>query len=137
MQMQQMFMALVATLSVLSGPILARADESAPPPRPGKEFCKENPGKCEEARTRRQEFCTANPEKCEQLKARRAERREFCKANPETCKEQRAQMKARRAEMQAKCQADAARCDEMKDQARKKFQDRMGNPPPPAPIPAK
>jgi len=137
MQIQRMFVVLVATLTILSSPILVRADESAPPPRPGKEFCKENPGKCEEARARRQEFCTANPEKCEQMKAKRAERREFCKANPEKCKEQREELKERRAEMQARCQADPAKCEEMKDQARKRFQDRMGGPPPTAPPAAK
>ncbi|MSR09498.1 MAG: hypothetical protein EXR82_08275 [Gammaproteobacteria bacterium] len=119
MQIQRLFVVLVATLTILSSPILVRADESAPPPRPGKEFCK------------------ANPEKCEQMQARRAARREFCQANPEKCQEQRAQLKERRAELQAKCQADPAKCEEMKDQARKRFQDRMGGPPPPAPPPAK
>jgi len=133
MRMQQIFLAVIATASFLGAPLLAQADDDAPPPRQGKEFCKDNPGKCDEARARRQEFCTENPEKCEQMKAKRAERREFCKANPEKCKEQREAMKARRAEMQAKCQADPARCDEMKDQARKQFQDRMGAAPPPAP----
>ena len=126
----------VALAMVLCSPLATLADDG-PPPMPGREFCKENPGKCEEARARRQEFCTANPEKCEQMKARRAERREFCQANPEKCQEQREQMKARRAELQAKCQADPVKCDEMKDQSRKRFQDRMGGPPPPVPSPAK
>ena len=108
MRMQQIFLAVIATASVLGAPLLAQADVSSPPPLPGKEFCKDNPGKCDEARARRQEFCAENPDKCEQMKAKRAERREFCKANPEKCKEQREAMKARRAEMQAKCQADPA-----------------------------
>ena len=134
MRLQQILFSVIAIASFLGSPLSALADDDQPPPRPGKEFCKENPGKCAEARARHQEFCTANPEKCEQMKQKRAERREFCTANPEKCKEQREAMKARRAEMQAKCQADPAKCDEMKEQARKKFQDRMGTaPPPPAP----
>lgn len=114
MRMQQVLFGVIASASFLGSPLSALADDDQPPPRPGKEFCKENPGKCEEARARRQEFCKANPEKC---------------------KEQRAAMKAKRAEMQAKCQADPAKCEEMKAEARKKFQDKMGGQPPPAPPP--
>ena len=118
MHMQRILLSFVAMASFLGSPLVALADDG-PPPMPGREFCNENPGKCE------------------QMKAKRAERREFCKANPEKCKEQREQLKERRAELQARCQADPARCDEMQDQARKRFQDRMGGPPPPAPPPAK
>jgi hypothetical protein len=132
MRNQQVLLTVIATVSLLGSPLVTKADDGGPPPQPGKEFCKENPGKCEEARARHREFCQANPDKCEQMKDKRAERREYCKANPEKCKEQREQM-------QAKCKADPSRCEEMKDQARKKFQDWMGGPPsptPPTPPPA-
>ncbi len=134
MRMQQFLIAATATAGLLCSPLLALADDGGPPPLPRKEFCKENPGKCDEARARRREFCATNPEKCEQqreqLKAKRAERQEFCKANPEKCEAQREQMKAKRAEMQARCKADPGKCEEMKQEARKKSQDRMGGPPP-------
>lgn len=130
MRMQQILIAIIATASFLGAPLVVQADEDGPPPHQGKDFCKENPGKCEEARARRQEFCKEHPDKCEQMKEKRAERREFCKASPEKCKEQREQMQARKAEIQAKCKADPAKCEELKEEARKKFQDRMGSPPP-------
>jgi|GEM_PF-1441359 len=118
MHMKKILFGVVAIAVFLGSPLAALAADGPPPPRPGQEFCKDNPGKCEEAR------------------AKRAERREFCKANPEKCKEQREQLQAKRAELQAKCQADPAKCTEMKDQARKKFQGKMAAPPPP-PRPAK
>jgi|CXWL01.1.fsa_nt_gi hypothetical protein len=123
MQIQQILATVITIVSVLSGSLLARADDSSLPPQPRKEFCKENPDKCKEAQARRQEFCATNPEQCEQMKHRRAERREFCKANPEKCKEQREQIKA-------KCDADPAKCQEIKDQARQKMQGRMDAAPP-------
>ena len=134
MQMQQILYSVIASVGVLGSPLLARADDGGPPPIPRNEVCKENPGKCDEDRARRQEFCKANPEKCkeqrEQMQAKRSERQEFCKANPEKCEKQPEQMKAKRAELQAKCEADPARCDEMKEEARKKMQDWMDGPPP-------
>ena len=82
-------------------PCLATADDG-PPRVPGKGWCKDNPGKCDEARARRQEYCKANAEACKQqrmqAKQKRAERKAFCKDNPETCEQQREQMKAKRAE---------------------------------------
>ena len=136
MRLQHRLFALLATSSLMAGALSALADDGAPPPLPHKEFCKDNPGKCEEARAKRQEFCKTSPEKCEQMKQKHAERREFCKANPEKCKKQREEMHARRAEMEARCKADPAKCEEMKDQARQKMHDWMGKPPP-APPPAK
>ena len=95
-----------------------------PPPMPRNEVCKENPGKCDEARARREEFCKANPQKCEeqreQMKAKKAERQEFCKANPETCKEQREQMKQKRAERQEFCKANPEKCEEQREQMKAK-----------------
>jgi hypothetical protein len=127
--MQQFLIAATATAGLLCSPLLALADDGGPPPLPRKEFCKENPGKCEEARTKRREFCAANPEKCkqqrEQMQARRAEMQARCDADPARCEE----MKARRAEMQAKCKADPEKCEAMKQEARKKYQDWMGGPP--------
>lgn len=130
MRMQQILITVAATATLLCSPLLALADDGGPPPLPRKEFCKENPGKCEEARAKRREFCATNPEKCEQMKAKRAERREFCKANPEKCKEQRKQMKAKRAEMQARCKEDPAMCEKMMTGEHKKSQDQKGAPPP-------
>ncbi|MDH4023388.1 MAG: hypothetical protein OEV14_09700, partial [Gammaproteobacteria bacterium] len=76
MRMQQFLIAITATASLLCSPLAAAGDDGGPPPLPRKEFCKENPGKCEEARARRRDFCAANPEKCEQrreeMKAKRA-----------------------------------------------------------------
>jgi hypothetical protein len=136
--MQQALISAIAIIAVLGSPLVASAGDQGggPPPMPRNEVCKEDPGKCDEARARREEFCKANPQKCEeqreQMKAKRAERQEFCKANPETCKEQREQMKAKRAEMQARCEADPAKCDAMKAEARKNMKGRMGGPPPKA-----
>jgi len=121
---------LAGVAGLLLGARLALADEGSPPPSPpampGRQFCQENPGKCEEARAKHQAFCQENPEKCEQIKQKRAERRAFCKQNPEKCQEQRAQMKARRAEMKEKCAADPAKCQEMKQQMRERMQQRHG-----------
>jgi len=107
---------------LLLGATLALADDvsPSPPPMPGPRFCRENPGKCEEARARREAFCQENPQKCEQMKQKRAKRHAFCQENPEKCDEQRAQMKARR-------------CDEMKQQMRERVQQRHGSAPEPAP----
>jgi hypothetical protein len=113
------------------------APPATPPPSgPGsghmREFCKQNPGKCEEARAKHAAFCQENPEKCEQMKQRRAERQAYCEQNPEKCEQQRAQMKQHRAEMQAKCAADPAKCQEMKQQMRGHFQGKHGSGPSPA-----
>jgi hypothetical protein len=105
-------LALVSITGLWFGVGPARADDLSPPPRPGREFCKENPGKCEEARARHAAFCQENPQKCEQARQRRAERRERCKQDPEKCAEQKAAMKKRREERQARCQADPSQCDE-------------------------
>ena len=105
----------------------ALGEEGAPPPGPpSAEFCKENPGKCEEAREKHAAWCKENPEKCDQLKQKRAERREFCKQNPEKCEQQRAKMRERRDELKAKCEADPERCEEMKQQARERGKARRG-----------
>lgn len=116
----------LAALCLLAGTVQASEHQGGgPPPLPRKEFCQENPGKCEEARARRKEWCAANPDKCDQLKAKRKERKEFCKANPEKCKEQRAALKAKRDELRAKCQADPKRCDELKQDARDRFERKL------------
>jgi len=129
MRMQQLLFSVIASVGVLGTPLVASADEGGgPPPLPRKEVCKENPGKCDEARARRREFCQANPEKCKQMEEKRAQRREFCKANPAKCKAQREQMRAKRAEMRARCEADPARCEDKKDEARERVKDRKGGP---------
>lgn len=119
---------LASIAGLLLGASLALADDATPGPSPGhmREFCKENPGKCEEAKAKHAAFCKENPEKCEQMKQRRAERRAFCKENPEKCAEQRAQMKQRHAEMKAKCEADPAKCQEMKQQMRERMREKHG-----------
>jgi hypothetical protein len=121
----------IVGLLLLASPV--RAEDPTTPPPDRAEFCKQNPGKCEEARAKRDAFCKENPEKCEQVRQKRAERREFCKQNPEKCAEQRERMKQRRAEMQAKCAADPAKCEEMKKERRERFQKRHGGGSPPAP----
>ena len=98
MNLRPAFLVIAATASLLLGATAVQADE-ATPPKPGQEYCKENPQKCEEARANRKEFCTANPEKC---------------------KEQREQMKA-------KCKADPAKCDQMKQEMREKYKGMHGS----------
>ena len=85
------------------------------------EWCKENPGKCQEAREKHAAFCKENPERCAEMKAKRAEREAYCKENPATCAEQREKYKQHRAEMKAKCEADPAKCEEMKQARREKL----------------
>ena len=109
MRTQQFLITVTVAAGLLCSPLIAVAADGGPPPVPRNEVCKENPGKCDEARAKRQEFCAANPQKCEQ---------------------QREQMKAKRAEMQARCKADPDKCEQMKQEARKNHQDRMGGPPP-------
>ena len=114
------------------GASLALADDVAPAGHPGgpgggSEWCKENPGKCEEARAKHEAFCKENPEKCEQWNQKRAEREAYCKDNPQKCAEQREQFKQHRAEMKAKCEADPAKCEEMKQARRERFMKRHGN----------
>ena len=128
MYLRPAFLVIAATASVMLGATALQADETGTPPRPGREYCKENPGKCEEAKAQRKEFCTANPEKCkeqrEQMKARRAERQEKCQADPQKCEQMKQEMRQRRDEMKAKCAADPAKCEEMKQQMRQKHQGR-------------
>jgi len=132
MSPRKTLLGLASIAGLLFGARLALADDAAPPPTtspsPGhmREFCKQNPGKCEEAKAKHAAFCKENPEKCEQLKQKRAERRAYCKQNPEKCQEQRAQMQQHRAEMQAKCAADPEKCQEMKQQMRERMQQRHG-----------
>ena len=134
MSLHKILLGLTASAGLLLGTGLALAEDAAPPPPVrGPAFCKENPGKCEEARAEHEAFCKENPEKCEQMKQKRAERREFCKQNPEKCEEQRAAMKQRRAEMRAQCEADPAKCDEKKKQARERWQEHHGSGSPTAP----
>ena len=124
MRLYPALLVVTATASLFLGATTLQADESAAPPRPGREFCKENPGKCEEARAKRKEFCTANPDKCREqrgeMKARRAEMKEKCDADPEKCEQMKQDMRQRRDEMKAKCQADPAKCEEMKQGMREK-----------------
>lgn len=128
MNLHPAFLTIAVTASLLFGTTALQANESDIPPRPGQEFCKENPGKCEEARAKRKEFCTANPEKCEaqrkQMKARRAEMKEKCQADPEKCEQMKQEMRQRRDEMKAKCQSDPAKCEEMKQEMRQKYKGR-------------
>jgi len=133
MSLHKTLLGLTSIAGLLLGATFALADNVSPPPMPRREFCTENPGKCEEARARHAAFCKDNPEKCEQMKRKRAERRELCKQNPEKCEEQRAAMKQHRAEMQARCETDPARCNEMKQQARERWKQHHGSGSPPAP----
>jgi hypothetical protein len=107
----------------------ARADDKAPPPMPGAAWCKENPGKCQEARAKHEQWCKDNPKQCEQWKQKRSERQQFCKDNPKKCEEQRAEMKQHHQEMQAECAKDPAKCEQMKQQARERMQARHGKGP--------
>ncbi len=120
-----------ATASLLLGATALAADETTIPPKPGREFCKENPGKCEEAKAKRKEFCQSNPEKCEeqraQMKARKAEMKEKCKADPEKCEQMKQEMRQRRDEMKAKCKADPAKCEEMKQEMRQQYKEMYGS----------
>ena len=130
MRMHKTLLGLISIAGLLLGARLAMADDPAAaeplPPLPGREFCKENPGKCAEARARRQAFCEKNPEKCEQMKQKLAERRNYCRQNPEKCEQQREERQKRHAEMQAKCAADPAKCNEMKQQMRERHQQHQG-----------
>lgn len=94
-------LALASIVGLLGGGVASAEDESSLPPH-WREFCKENPGKCEEARAKHKAFCQENPKQCEQMKQKRAERREWCKQNPEKCAQQSAEWKQRRAERKAK-----------------------------------
>ena len=107
----------------------ARADDQAPPPLPSGALCKNNPGKCQEARAKHEQWCKDNPGKCEQWKQKRTEREQFCKNNPKKCEEQRAAMKQRKQEMQAECAKDPSKCEQMKQQARERMQERHGKGP--------
>jgi hypothetical protein len=126
MRLRSAFLIVTATAGLFLGATTLQADESATPPKQGRDFCRENPGKCEEARAKRQAFCAENPEKCkeqrEQLKAKRAEMQEKCKADPEKCEQMKQEMRQRRDEMKAKCAADPAKCEEMKQEMRQKYQ---------------
>lgn len=115
----------IALLSLSAGLALAE-DEPATDAPEFSGWCKENPGKCEQARAKHAAWCEANPEKCKEMKGKRAERAEFCKQNPEKCAEQRERFKQHRAEMKAKCEADPAKCEEMKQSRRERFKKRHG-----------
>jgi hypothetical protein len=127
MRTHKTLLCLASIAGLLLGAQLALADdptpETSPPPLPGRKYCKENPGKCEEARAKHAAWCQENPEKCkerqedrdrerdlrdEEREKKRAERRAYCKENPETCKAERAQRRQRKAEIEAKCKADPA-----------------------------
>jgi hypothetical protein len=109
-------------IGLVAGPALG--DDKAPPPLPGAAWCKENPGKCQEARAKHEQWCKDNPKQCEQWKQKRAEREQFCKDNPKKCEEQRAEMKKRMHEVQAECAKDPAKCEQMKQQARERMKER-------------
>src|SRR5215831_11646935 len=113
--------AVLLALGLAAGP--ARADDKAAPPRmPGAAWCKENPGKCQEARAKHEQWCKDNPKQCEQWKQKRAEREEFCKNNPQKCQEQRAEMQKKKEAMQAECEKDPAKCEQMKEHMRERAQ---------------
>jgi hypothetical protein len=126
MRAHRTMLALAGTAGLLLGGGLALADDATPSPHPKREWCQQNPEKCQEKRARREAFCAENPEKCEQMKQKRAERREWCKQNPQQCEQQRAEWKQRKAELKAKCAADPASCDAMKQQMRERRKQRMG-----------
>jgi len=127
------------SLASIAGLLLAASlafAEDTPMPTPHEPaFCKENPGKCEQARARHEAFCRENPEKCEQWKEKRAERQAYCQQNPEKCEQQRERMKQRRAEMQARCAADPEKCEEMKQARRERRKNRLGGGMPNGPAP--
>ena len=45
MYLRPAFLVIAATASVMLGATALQADETGTPPRPGREYCKENPGK--------------------------------------------------------------------------------------------
>ncbi|MGH8641104.1 MAG: hypothetical protein ACRET6_05305 [Burkholderiales bacterium] len=63
----------------------------------------------EERKARFEEWCKANPGKCEEAKAKAQQRREECKADPEKC---RAESKAR---LEQFCRDNPEKCQEMKN----------------------
>ncbi|HXK25801.1 MAG TPA: hypothetical protein VMS55_24245 [Myxococcota bacterium] len=115
--------AVLFVLGLAAGSALA---DDNPPPMPGAAWCKENPGKCKEARAKHEQWCKDNPKQCEQWKQKRAERQEFCKNNPKKCEEERAAMKKRMQEVQAECAKDPAKCEQTKQQMRERMQERHG-----------
>jgi flagellar motility protein MotE (MotC chaperone) len=110
---------------LLAAPVALAEDEA--PPFPGREFCQENPGKCEEARAKHAAWCEQYPDRCAKAKEKRAERREWCEKNPEKCAQKKAEREQRRAELKAKCEADPAKCEEMKQQMREHRHHKMGD----------
>lgn len=128
MRRHEFLLSLVSVAGLLLGAnALAEENSAQHEGDPGtSEWCKENPGKCEEMRAKREAFCKENPEKCADFKQKRAEREAACKANPEKCAEQREKFKQHRAEMKAKCDADPAKCEEMKQARRERFKKRHG-----------
>lgn len=101
-------------LTVLNLPAFAATTEDGSA-RPGpdgdrRQWCADNPQKCEALKTRMQEKCAQDPKRCEEMQARRAERQAWCDANPEACQKKREEMKARRDEMRSKCESDPEAC---------------------------
>jgi hypothetical protein len=116
MKMKRMLLA-VLTFVALAGPVTALATEGlagatvgAPGSGPGgdrrarfEEWCRSDPAKCEELRTRkaeRREQCQADPDRCRA--ERRARFEQWCKGNEEKCKE----IRARREQ----CRANPEQC---------------------------
>jgi flagellar motility protein MotE (MotC chaperone) len=120
-------LALAGVAALLLGTPPAFADDTAPEPESRREWCQQNPEKCQEIRGRRQAFCQENPEQCERIKQRRAERRARCQQDPEACEQRRAEWKQRRAERKARCEADPVLCEQRKQERRERI--RGGKPP--------
>jgi hypothetical protein len=135
MSFQKSLLGFISIAGLLLGASLALAEDAPPAGNPGLDgsaWCKENPGKCDEARAKHAAFCKENPDKCNELSQKRAERQAFCKENPEKCAEQREKFKQQRAERKAQCAADPEKCEEMKQARRERFKKRHGGGGPPA-----
>ena len=127
MRTYRTMLAVAGTAGLLLGGGLALAEDAAPPPQhPGREWCKENPGKCDEARAKHEAWCAQNPDRCAKAKERRAARREWCEKNPEECAQKKAEWQQKHAELKAKCDADPAKCNEMKQQMRQQMREKHG-----------
>jgi hypothetical protein len=131
MHSHQTLLVLAGAATLLLAAPAALADDVSPEPTSRRQWCQENPEKCEAARARHEALCQQNPEKCERIKQRRAELRQRCQQDPEKCQEKKEQRMQRRAEMKARCEADPARCEQIKQERRARFWGKLdaGSPP--------
>jgi flagellar motility protein MotE (MotC chaperone) len=121
MSLRNLLLGFASAACLCLGASLALADDAPPAPHTDSKWCKDNPGKCEEARKKHEAWCKDNPEQCEHWKQKAAERREWCEKNPEKCEEKKARMRERMAEIEEKCAKDPEHCDEIKAKAKERW----------------